>query len=197
MQNGFLKVICCRTTASIFNLFKYNMYYSIAWVEDTFLPPRNGWLCHSCAWKWIEMCLLLFLCIAYELREIKYLSSVKKQNWIPVEYSVFLLQCFYSKSLTKNPLEEQLWVFTDVNLTLTSLQTVLYHSTPGEQNCFVWPAFKLSPYLQPSTVVGLFQQGLPCRTAGTEPFLALCAWFVKRLGTTILIPPPVSPARFM
>lgn len=70
-----------------------------------------------------------------------------------------------------------------MNVTFTSLQTVLYQSTPGEQNCFVWPVFKLSLYLQPSTVVGLFQQGLPCCTPGTEPFSALCARFVKRLGT--------------
>lgn len=73
-----------------------------------------------------------------------------------------------------------------MNVTFTSLQTVLYQSTPGEQNCFVWPVFKLSLYLQPSTVVGLFQQGLPCCTPGTEPFSALCARFVKRLGTTVL-----------
>lgn len=34
--------------------------------------------------------------------------------------------------------------------------------------------------------MGLFQQGLPCSTRGTEPLSALCAWFVKCLGTTVL-----------
>lgn len=79
--------------------------------------------------------------------------------------------------------EEHLGVFTAVNLTFTSLHTVLYQSTPGEQNCFVWPAFQLSLYLQPFTVAGLFQQGLAYSRPGTEPFSVLCAWFVRCLGT--------------
>lgn len=69
-----------------------------------------------------------------------------------------------------------------MNLTFTSPQTVLYQSTPGEQNSFVRPVFVLSLYLQPSTVVGLFQQGLPSFTPGTEPFSALCARFCQTSG---------------
>lgn len=49
----------------------------------------------------------------------------------------------------------------------------------------------MSLYLLPATVVGLFQQGLPGCTKGTEPFSSVCAHLVRCLATT-LYPPPLS-----
>lgn len=89
---------------------------------------------------------------------------------------------FTIKVQLKTILRSNSGTFTAMNLTFTNPQTVLYQSTPGEQNSFVWPVFMLSLYLQPSTVVGLFQRGLPSCTPGTEPFSALCARFCQTSG---------------
>lgn len=117
-----------------------------------------------------SLCRLLILFILPELKKAKYsssflLHSTTRSKGAPVAFPK-------PDPGPQNHLEEQFGVFTALNLTFTNLQTVLYQNTPGEQNCFVWPVFSLSLYLQPSTVVDLFLQDFPLLYMGYWAFLS-------------------------